>query len=233
MTGTDEVILRIAERFRGRDQSVLSRRYDLADPGNLFLLQGIERVLLKTLVREGLWPLSDRRILDVGCGTGHFLRQLAMYGAEPDGCHGVDISAERLERARHLAPHHHHLCIDGVTLPYPDGHFDVVSQRTVFSSIDDRAIRERLAAEMVRVLRPGGLVLWYDVAVPNPWNPDLLPMREPEIRSLFPTLSCRFERVTLLPPLARLLAPLNWTLGLFLEAVPFLRGHRWGVFRHV
>ena len=232
MTGADDAITRIAERFARRDRSLLARRYDLADPANLFLVHGQERVFMRTLMREGIWPIQGRQVLDVGCGSGHFLRWMTALGVDPDVCHGVDISHERLEKARQLAPHHHLLAIDGRALPFPDASFDLVVQRTVFSSLDTPELRGGLASEMKRVLRPGGLILWYDVAVPNPWNPDLHPVRGSEIHSLFPGMRVRLERVSLLPPLARLLAPHSLAVCHLLEAVPLLRGHLWGVIRH-
>ncbi len=230
--GADDPIARISDRFARRDRSPLARRYDLVDPANLFLVHGQERAFLRTLVREGAWPLGARRILDVGCGSGHFLRWLGALGAEPEACHGVDISVERLERARQLAPHHHHQLIDGHHLPFPDAHFDLVVQRTVFSSLDTAELRQALAAEMRRVLRPEGLMLWYDVAVPNPWNPDLRPMSPGDLRALFPGMQIRLERMSLLPPLARLVAPWSLAACHLLETLPFLRGHLWGVLRH-
>ena len=232
MTGADDTIARISDRFARRDRSPLARRYDMADPANLFLVHGQERAFLRTIAREGFWPLGTRRILDVGCGTGHFLRWLGALGAEPDACHGVDISVERLDRARHLAPHHHLQVIDGQHLPFPDAHFDLVVQRTVFSSLDTAGLRAGLAAEMRRVLRPEGLLLWYDVAVPNPWNPDLRPLTPAAVRALFPDMRVRLERVSLLPPLVRLLAPRSLAVCHLLEAIPVLRGHLWGVIRH-
>ena len=40
--------------------------------------------------------------------------------------------------------------------------FDLLLQSPVFTSILDQAMKERVAAEMMRVSKPGGLILWYD-----------------------------------------------------------------------
>ena len=50
-------------------------RYGWDQPGQLFLLQDLERRLLRALRRSGCLPLRDKRVLEVGCGTGHFLRE--------------------------------------------------------------------------------------------------------------------------------------------------------------
>ena len=56
--------------------------------------------------------------------------------------------------------------------------FDFVFQSTVFTSILDSEVRKEVAGEMLRVLKPGGVILWYDFHVNNPRNPDVL--RSPE-----------------------------------------------------
>ena len=46
--------------------------------------------------------LSRLRILDVGCGTGGFLRQLIDWGADPARLTGVEIQQDRLDAARRV-----------------------------------------------------------------------------------------------------------------------------------
>jgi ubiquinone/menaquinone biosynthesis C-methylase UbiE len=71
---------------------------------------------------------------------------------------------QRIESARLLCPSGVHLSVeDGQYLPYEACAFDIVSQFTVFSSILDDAVQRNVAAEMNRVLKPGGLILWYDM----------------------------------------------------------------------
>ena len=87
-------------------------------------------------------------------------------------------------------------------------------------------MRRRAAAEMLRVVRPGGVILWYDVRHPNPRNRDLVPIGRREIRAVFPGCEIDFATATLLPPLARRLAPLSPVACRLLEAlVPPLRSH--------
>ncbi len=115
-------------------------------------------------------------------------------------------------------------------LPWRDGSFDLVLQQTVFTSILDGQMRRTVAAEMTRVLRPGGAVLWYDFVYDNPDNPDVRGAPAREVRGLFPGFAADLVRITLAPPIARRIPaaalPLLYPL---LAALPFLRTHRLGL----
>ena len=77
---------------------------------------------------------------------------------------------------------------------------------------------------MLRVLRPGGTLLWYDFTV-NPFNRDVAGVRLSQLRELFPGTTLRVERVTLAPPLTHLLAPRLWLACDALQRIPWLRTH--------
>lgn len=229
MSVTDEQS-RLARVYGERERRLPGDYYSPFQPGNLFISQGRERAWLRLLVEAGFADLSQARILDVGCGAGSDLRRMLDLGALPEHLHGVDLLSERLERARHLAPHLHFELADAQRLPFADDAFDLVMQSTAFSSIVDPAVRSRVAQELRRVLRPGGAILWYDMRVTDPRNPDLVPMTAAEIARLFPDFARRLIPVTLLPPLARRLAPRAWGLSTLLEAIPPLRTHLAGLF---
>ena len=75
-----------------------------------------------------------------------------------------------------------------------------------------------------------GVILWYDVRLDNPTNPDVRGLTKNEIQTLFPECRVRLKRVTLVPPLARLLAPrLPFSYGL-LSGLKLLCGHYAGLF---
>jgi len=65
----------------------------------------------------------------------------------------------------------------------------VVSQFTLFTSILSEPMKNRMAAEMIRVLKPGGVILWYDFRFNNPRNQNVRGIESPEITSLFPGCS--------------------------------------------
>ncbi|MBI4500130.1 MAG: class I SAM-dependent methyltransferase [Gemmatimonadetes bacterium] len=211
---------------------VVDGRYSWFDAGNLLAMHERERSALRVLAAAGLTPLAERRILEVGCGTGAWLRDFVKWGADPKRLYGVDLLSERVEQARRLCPAGVTLeCRNAAQLGFEDASFDLLLQSTVFTSILDRALRRAVAAEMVRVLRPGGVILWYDYHVNNPRNPDVRGVPRREIAELFPGCSVHLRPVTLAPPLARMLAPRAWLLCQLLERVPGLRTHYLGLIR--
>jgi SAM-dependent methyltransferase len=105
-----------------------------------------------------------RRLLDAGCGTGANLLALSNGGMARGPAFGCDLSEEALRFCRrrgilNLAR------ADVLKLPYKNGIFDLV---TLFDVLYHKAIRSDLAVleEVRRVLRPGGLCLITDSALP-------------------------------------------------------------------
>jgi SAM-dependent methyltransferase len=100
--------------------------------------------------------LDDASILDVGCGIGTYVRAFRAYS---DDVHGIEIEPERVAEASRDLPG----IVVGVgeALPYPDDRFDLVFSNEVIEHVDDD---RATAAEMVRVTRPGGLIVAF---VPN------------------------------------------------------------------
>ncbi len=122
-----------------------------------------ERAIIKLLNSNNI-KLEEAKILDVGCGSGDFLRFAASLGAAPHNLHGVDLMERRIESARVLCPSGVYLSVqDARCLSFEAHKFDIISQFTVFSSILDDATQRDVAAEMGRVLKSGGLLLWYDM----------------------------------------------------------------------
>lgn len=205
-------------------------RYDWGNSAYVFAMHDLERRLLAALRRSGLWPLGEKRVLDVGCGTGYWLHRLIAWGAQPERVAGIDLLRDRVGEAARLSPLPVGLsCGSALALPFRSARFDLVLQFMVFSSILDPDVRRGVADEMIRVLAPGGTILWYDFSVPNPRNGDLRPVRAAEIRRLFPGCAVELQRVTLALPLTRLVVPLSWTLCALLNLVPPLRTHYLGV----
>jgi len=100
--------------------------------------------------RAGMGKAS--RVLEVGCGTGALLNDLATNAA----VHGLDLDPRCLVEAHWHAPQAFLTCGDGMTLPYGSGSFDII-----FCHFLLLWVRDPLQAlmEMKRVTRPGGSVL--------------------------------------------------------------------------
>lgn len=164
MTFEQEVDAIRAEYARREVAPQISGEYSFLNPVHAALVLDRERAILGALSEHLPLPLNEAEILDVGCGVGMSLGFLATYGAAASNLHGVDILEHRIAAATRQFPSFNVALSDGATLPFPDASFDLVQQITMLSSVHDTALRERIAAEMVRVLRPGGLLLSYDVA---------------------------------------------------------------------
>ena len=196
----------------------------------IFLFQG--REILWLLRRFQHTHLDREKVLDVGCGTGFWLRQLVQWGARPANVYGIYLLEERIQRARELCP-------PGVTLTWDDasnlesgdGTFEIILQFTAFTSILDAEMKTKLANEMTRVSKSGGAILWYDFFVSNPSNPDVRGVTREEISQLFPGLSVYLKRVTLTPPLGRAVGPVAPSLYRFLSTCKLLCTHYLGFFR--
>jgi ubiquinone/menaquinone biosynthesis C-methylase UbiE len=224
MTRDARELRRMRDAYARRQRCGLEDRYAPYDAANLFRLQGLERAAARALRRTGLLPWGGRAALDVGCGGGWWLRTLLRWGARPDQLSGLDARTDALHAARAVHPDLRLVQGSAADLPFPDQAFDLVSQLTVFSSILAPDVRRRAAAEMLRVLRPGGALLWYDFTI-NPANRDTRGLGVRDVRALFPGTRAEVRRVTLAPPIGRLVAPRSWLLAGLLESVPLLRTH--------
>ena len=207
-------------------------RYSYFNPGHLLMVQQRERRLLGLLSQRGLADLDRRMILEVGCGTGQWLRDFVKWGARPEKITGIDLLPDRVSKAQQLCPPGVRIqCASAAEVPFESEEFDIVLQSTVFTSIIDRDLKRRIAAEMMRVVKPEGVIVWYDYHVNNPWNPDVRGIKRREIGTLFPGCRIELQRITLLPPLARRLAPYSFLTCYFLEKVPLLCTHYLGIIR--
>jgi SAM-dependent methyltransferase len=204
---------RILEAYRRRANAEVGARYSCFRAGHLLNLQQLERCLLSSLQALGYDPLKGKRILEVGCGSGGWLRRFIIWGSSPEDLFGVDLQESRISDARDTLPRATTLkCGNAAHLEFPDGSFDLVVQFTMFSSVLSIEMKRQIASEMLRVLKPGGYVVWYDFFVRNRFNPDVCGIGKREIQDLFPGCRMTLRRVTLAPPIARKLGQFSAVL---------------------
>jgi SAM-dependent methyltransferase len=201
-------------------------RYSLLHPANSLAAQEREKEIVSALDRHGCIPLDNLRILEIGCGTGYWLQEFVRWGASPENIIGIDLLPERIAEAILLCPSQITLrCQNAAQTDYSNGAFDLVFQSTVFTSILSQQMKTQIAREMLRVLRPGGTILWYDFTVNNPWNVDVRGIPRREIVKLFPGCRFEFRKLTLAPPVGRPLARVSTLLYRALSAVKMFDTH--------
>ena len=105
---------------------------------------------------DRLLPLSDQRVLEVGCGQGHLTKALADRGVD---IVGVDANPNAPE----VAASDRVLHMSAESLEFDDGAFDVVISVHAIEHIPDI---NGAIAEMSRVLRAGGKSLHIYPAEP-------------------------------------------------------------------
>jgi SAM-dependent methyltransferase len=217
----------IEAAYARRQTSVPVDRYSLLSPPNLYMAHQRERELVRQIRRRGITPerLQQLRVLEVGSGSGGNLRRMIDYGVPAGNLFGFDLLADRLDIARQQCPEIAVVQADGTAIPFATASFDLILHFGVFSSLSQTETRQAFAGEMRRVLRPDGLILWYEFRVNNPRNPDVKAVPPAELRALFPDCDCAFARTVLAPPLTRLLYPRLPGLCDLLGRVPFLLTH--------
>jgi SAM-dependent methyltransferase len=213
----------IAERYARRAPP---GKYSPLNPDVWQTLQERQRALFGLFARIGWSDLSEKRVLEVGSGSGGNLLELLWLGFRPENLGGVELLQERYAQARLVLPEAVTLqCGDALQMELAPESQDAVYVSTVFSSLLDAGFQQRLADAMWRWVKPGGGVLWYDFTIDNPHNADVrgVPLRR--IRSLFPQGELQFQRVTLAPPVARAVTSLHPAFYSLFNTVPLLRTH--------
>jgi len=222
---------RILEVYNDRDSRRLCNLYSWWRPE--ILLQTYERNEAYAFALHRLYggDISEVRALDVGCGTGAFLRTLLEWGATPERLFGTELLEARLDVARRISP----CSINwhcGDLSSFPDGCFDLVVANLVFTSILDAKERSKIALEMSRVLAPGGVIMIFDFRYNNPFNKQVKKVNCRDLISYWSDYKLvEYQTLILLPPISRILAPISSILCEMLISFSPLRSHFIAVFR--
>ncbi len=122
----------------------------------------VRRELLQAVFNEYLPAGSQRRILDIGCGTGLSSKLLEQFGT----VFSVDPSLDALRFCRENGLKN---VFEGVAdkLPFPDNYFDAAIALDVLEHIEDAG---KAVAEIRRVLKPGGIFVSYVPAFMFLWG---------------------------------------------------------------
>lgn len=117
-------------------------------------------------ILNSLGPIKDKRICEIGCGTGILTRELALGGALLSA---VDISRRELEVARErnkeFAPHQISFSkMDICSLDFENESFDLVAGMSILHHVD----KSKISHEIHRILKPGGRAVFTEPLSHNP-----------------------------------------------------------------
>lgn len=215
---------RIRSVYENRKKHTDSVRYDDLDPAYRFEMDRRSEGIKKMLAEAGVTRADTLRVLDAGCGKGQGMADLCRIGFSEKELTGTDLLEDRLVLAKNRLRSASYVCADIRRLPFPSGTFSLVFTATVFSSILDASLRREAAREIVRTVRPGGYILWYDFLW-NPLNPQTRGIGLREVQNLFQGLEVRGRRVTLAPPLTRFFIRSFPEVCRILDKAEFLKTH--------
>lgn len=137
---------------KGTATDITDKRAELGHASQIWT-RGLERRLQMVLGRV---ELRGKRILDIGCGVGAFVRRLREFSPE---VYGIDIDRDGVVMAAGELPNL--VLAVGEHLPFPDETFDVIFLHEVLEHVDDDVATLK---EAHRVLTPAGRVVIF---VPN------------------------------------------------------------------
>ena len=185
------------------------------------------------MIRALRWIDPDphsARVLDVGCGDGDSLWVFLQLGFEPANLFGVDIQEDRIRKAKATNPVVMFECADATSLRFRDGIFDIVMESALFLQLTDDALAKRIAAEMIRVTKPGGILFVSDWRYSKPGSREFKGVSPCRIADLYQvgvrTEVCRIFGGPLVPPVGRFLSRYLSPLYFLVHALfPFLIGH--------
>ncbi len=222
-----------AERDRLRahfEPGALRRNYNPEDPGNRWLFRDRWDAILGALrsLRDTNGPL---RYIEIGSGDGEGLREVTLQEVTREPVVGLDLVVEGLRLSRTVCPGTSVVWADGAVLPFRDGSFDVVAQFLMLSSVLDGTRRRRVADESMRILRPGGWVVCLDLRYPQLRSSSRVALTLAKLRTLYPGGEISSTTLGLVPPLARVAAPLSPGLCRWLSRLSPLRVYRLAVIR--
>lgn len=137
----------------GQDMVARYEEWFKTPTGRFALTQ--ERRLVQRLISD--WPRRAQKLLDIGCGTGLFLKLFHKAGFDVTG---VDFSPHMLEASRtRLGKYADLHMADATNLPFLDKEFDFTSLITVLELVEDP---EAVLKEAFRVTRKGMLIAFLN-----------------------------------------------------------------------
>lgn len=104
-----------------------------------------------------LQPAPNSKIADIACGEGRFAMQLEEYGHEVIG---IDLSEQRIEKAKELEKEHLHFYVHDMRFPFYINYFDFAFNFfTSFGYFETHRDNHMAARSFAAALKPGGILV--------------------------------------------------------------------------
>lgn len=122
---------------------------------------GVLYALGRAFSKSGV-DITSLDVVDIGCGNGRSTRAYQEFGLVPSQLCGLDFRYGAIEVARRMHPAIRYDVQQDGRLPFDDASVGWVSLFMVVSSIRSQEDRAYLAAEIRRILKPGGFLIYFD-----------------------------------------------------------------------
>jgi len=137
----------------------------VAEHGDYDVLSDAAYERLLEVFEQRVRPKAGERCIDLGCGTGAFIRRLGRFGLRRSG---MDISPRAVEHAQVATPDVDFSVGDIAASGLPDRSQDILCYSGVLHHVSSAEDRVRVLAEGHRLLSPGGRLFAYDPSVQSP-----------------------------------------------------------------
>lgn len=177
--------------------------------------------LFEQIITSQFKNINNIKFIEIGAGAGSNIPFFMSLGIKDENIFANELVEDRSKELMTNFPNIHIVPGDALQLNMGNT-FDIVLQSTVFTSILDSDFKKKLAENLLTMVKPGGIVLWYDFMFDNPKNKSVKGINKKEIKTLFSdSKKIDFYKVTLAPPIGRRFQKLYS----FLNSFSFLRTH--------
>ena len=186
---------------------------------NKYVTAGIKKGINYYLNKYFSEP-NNVKLLEIGAGNGTNAYMFTEAGLLLKNISFNELLPERIEQIKINFPEN--ILYEGDILNTSiTEKFDVIFQSTVFTSILDSSARKNIVNYLHSLLKPGGIILWYDFIYNNPSNKDVKKVSIKELKQLSSFFaSIEIKKITLAPPIGRRVGYLYKMFN-----VPFFRSH--------
>lgn len=159
---------RLKEAYRERDQNNEFwgyKSWGMLDPIVEFSEFQYKKSLLHALRAQNISyeQMQSLQVLEIGCGWGRNLHFFSEIGVPCSNLTGIDIIEHNLQLARKINPLIQYINGNAVEYNFNEKKFDIIIAHTVFSSILEPELHQKIIEVAINLLSHQGLFLIYDI----------------------------------------------------------------------